>query len=429
MADEVWACSACRSINKPKAKACYKCRTPRDIAGVAPSEVSLGANQPTPTLARPPFHSTRGYALIACVLVLAVAALRVVSLVSVAPLIEAVIGGSKITEADLATASTLGFTSIGVTLLTVLVWAFWLSRVVTVMPALGLGYPPSTGTTAFVECLIPIYNFFRVPAILRDVTRRIAPADPRGNTLIAAAWIGLIGSFLLDRIGGFVIGLTAPSLSEALSRSLVLSAICAALAVVGAGFLVYLTAWIEAGITRVHDADRAASKADGPPMTAAVAALGATRGAPATDDPRLAAPEAAPSLAAPSLAPAVGAALAADGNASRPETLETTGTAGPSAGEATPWTPELAREAAASVPSGAGPHLRVRVNGETIEGTIDEEWETISIAELTEAVVAIRDGGGTVTLSATDETLATGLGRDAFEAVRVSGVPYTVDRS
>ena len=56
-------------------------------------------------------------------------------------------------------------------------------------------------------------------------------------------------------------------------------------------------------------------------------------------------------------------------------------------------------------PSEPATHLRVRVDGETIEGTIDDDWETITIGELTEAAVAIRDSGGSVTLSATDETL------------------------
>ena len=79
--------------------------------------------------------------------------------------------------------------------------------------------------------------------------------------------------------------------------------------------------------------------------------------------------------------------------------------------------------------SGPATHLRVRVDGETIEGTIDDDWEAITVGELTEAAVAIRDSGGSVTLSATDETLGTVPGRDALEAIRISGARYTVDRS
>ena len=267
MADEVWACSACRSINKPKAKSCYKCRTPRDVSGVAPSEISLGANQAPVALALPTYHSTLILAVVASTLVAAVAVLRVLSLIAVAPLLQDVASGIEITKADVESVMGLSVSSLLVPILTLVVWAFWLSRVVTVMPSLGLGYPPSTGLTAFVECLIPFYNFFRVPAILRDLTRRLAPTESRGSALIAAAWIGLIGSFLLGFFGGWFITLTAADLRQAINSSLALEAFCAALAVVGAGFLIYLTFWIEGRIRRARGA-QTAEAAPGPAMPA-----------------------------------------------------------------------------------------------------------------------------------------------------------------
>jgi hypothetical protein len=401
MADEVWACSACRSINKPKAKSCYKCRTPRDVSGVAPSEISLGANQAPVALALPTYHSTLILAVVASTLVAAVAVLRVLSLIAVAPLLQDVASGIEITKADVESVMGLSVSSLLVPILTLVVWAFWLSRVVTVMPSLGLGYPPSTGLTAFVECLIPFYNFFRVPAILRDVTRRLAPTGSRGNALIAAAWIGLIGSFLLGFFGGWFITLTATDLRQAINSSLALEAFCAALAVVGAGFLVYLTFWIEAGIRRVRRAQTAEAAAT-PTVATSIAAP------PSAMEPEPAAtPFVPPTLAA---APVI------------------VGAAAPEPWSPTPPTPAPgdALEPAADQPA---THLRVRVDGETIEGTIDDDWEAITVGELTEAAVAIRDSGGSVTLSATDETLGTGLGRDALEAIRISGARYTVDRS
>ena len=68
------------------------------------------------------------------------------------------------------------------------------------MPALGLGYPPTNALMAFVENFIPFLNLFRVPAIVRDVVRRLDPGSmsgqSRGDALIFAAWIGLIGGYL-----------------------------------------------------------------------------------------------------------------------------------------------------------------------------------------------------------------------------------------
>ena len=47
------------------------------------------------------------------------------------------------------------------------------------MPALGLGYPPADGLMAFVENFLPGLNLFRVPAIVRDVIRRLDPESIR----------------------------------------------------------------------------------------------------------------------------------------------------------------------------------------------------------------------------------------------------------
>ena len=110
-----------------------------------PAEVSLGANQAPVALALPTYHSTRILALVASTLVVAVAVLRVLALIAVAPLLQDVASGIEITEADVESVMGLSVCSLLVPILTLVVWAFWLSRVVTVMPSLGLGYPPSTG--------------------------------------------------------------------------------------------------------------------------------------------------------------------------------------------------------------------------------------------------------------------------------------------
>lgn len=372
MTDEIWACAACRSINKAKAKRCYKCRTPRDVARVDPATMPIGADQALPALALPAFRSTRRLALAASIFVLAYAGLQVLSLANLGRLLEGLVAGREPTQADVDSIVNLGILSVVIPLMALVVWAWWLSRVVTVMPALDLGYPHSTGLTSFVECLIPVFNFFRVPAILRDVTRRVAPGDGRGNALIAAAWIGLIGGFLIGLVGGFVLRLTATNREQLLRDLLALSGLEVGMTIVGLGFGVYLTWWIEAKIGQRH---------------AQLESIGAPAEPPA--------PPALPPEPAPP-----------------PPVAE----------------PFLPMASVPATPAAMdGPHLRVRVSGDTIEASLgDDEWEEISLSELGQAAVAIRNAGGSATLLASEDVLARGLGRDAHDEIKRSGAVYLV---
>ena len=143
------------------------------------------------------------------------------------------------------------------------VWAAWLSRVVTEMPALGLGYPPTSGLMAFVENFVPILNLLRVPAIVRDVVRRLDPAGQRGTALISAAWLGIFGGFLLPRVGGLLNVFGAGSLERRLRNQLLLEGVSTGLVVAGAVFLVVLIWWIERQIARHRTAQVTAAKVAG----------------------------------------------------------------------------------------------------------------------------------------------------------------------
>jgi hypothetical protein len=387
MTDEIWACGVCRSINKAKLDRCYKCRTPRAVASVDPGSLPVTAGQAGPVLARPPFRSTRGLALLASILILAVAALRVLSLVTLGPLIQRVLGGAELTQADLDRMVNLGYLSLFIPLAALIVWAYWLSRVITVMPALDLGYPHTTGLTSFVECLIPIFNFFRVPAILRDVTRRVAPQDGRGDALIACAWLGIIGGFILERVGAIFIGLKATSEAQLIGDSLALAGLTAALTIVGIGFLVYLTWWIEARLSSRHTALDAVSPS----------VVSGASSPPAAGDAPAQIPDGPPKPVAEPFAPVSTVAAV---RSVHPETSPR--------------------------PTG-GPHLQVRISGDTIEASLDGTgWEDVSLTELGQAAVAIRDAAGAVTLTAGDAVVAAGLGRDALDAIRRSGATYDV---
>jgi hypothetical protein len=121
--------------------------------------------------------------------------------------------------------------------------------VVVAMPALGLGYPAANGLMAFVENFLPGLNLFRVPAIVRDVVRRVEPGSGRGEALIFAAWIGLLGGFVVPRLGAFL-GYGSDTLEGAVNNALLIQGVATGLVLVGAIFLVVLIWWIEARIAR-----------------------------------------------------------------------------------------------------------------------------------------------------------------------------------
>ena len=74
----------------------------------------------------------------------------------------------------------MGLATFGIALIALTGWAFWLSKAVRTMPALGLGYPAANGLMAFYENFIPVLNLWRVPAIVRE-RHRLEPGESRGD--------------------------------------------------------------------------------------------------------------------------------------------------------------------------------------------------------------------------------------------------------
>ncbi len=258
---EIWVCANCRSVNKARAKQCYNCRTPRDLAAVDPNQMEVTGHGKVREVALPPFRSSRGRAVLASIGILVVAGLQIVSVLVATALLGQLIGGAPLTAGQARLATNLSIAGPVVALLVLVVWAAWLSRVVTEMPALGLGYPPTSGLMAFVENFVPLLNLLRVPAIVRDVVRRLDPASRRGNALISAAWLGIFGGFLLPRVGGFLNVFGAGSLERRLRNQLLLEGVSTGLVVVGALFLVVLIWWIETRIARHRTAQVAVASA------------------------------------------------------------------------------------------------------------------------------------------------------------------------
>jgi hypothetical protein len=254
----VWVCAECRSINNNRAKQCYNCRTPQHLAAVDPATIEGTGHGKLREIALPSFHSPKPYAAIASILILATAGLQLVLTIGTTTLLLQILDGTAATDEQLAYIGIVGLTSLAVAIVALVCWSLWLSRAVTAMPALGLGYPAASGTMAFVENFLPGLNLLRVPAIVRDVARRIEPGEGgRGEALIFAAWIALLGGFVVPRVGAFVSGLSSDSTADVVRSQLTLQGIATGFVLVGAIFLVALIWWIEERIDRRREAQLA----------------------------------------------------------------------------------------------------------------------------------------------------------------------------
>ena len=281
---DIWVCGECRSINNLRAKQCYRCRTPRDVAAVDPNQIEGTGHGKLREIALPEFQSTRWAAVLASAALIFLAVMQVVSTVADAILFSRVLRDPAVladpafyqsTESILA--GTVALATLGVAVLALIAWSFWLSRAVMAMPALGLGYPAANGLMAFVENFLPGLNLFRVPAIVRDVMRRLDPTSLRGEVLIFVAWIGLLGGYLVPRFGTYLGLLGTGTLEEIVRETLLVQAVATAAVVVGATFLVVLIWWIERRIERQRAAQLAGeSPSTRPEVEAATAAPVAT---------------------------------------------------------------------------------------------------------------------------------------------------------
>jgi len=273
LAGEFWVCGQCRSINNAGAKQCYNCRTPKDRAAVDPATIDPTSHGQVREIELPAFRSSRAIAALASVLILAIAGMQVYNTIIASTLINQQLDGTPATPDQLQFVGSVAILTIGIGALALISWSLWLSRTVSAMPALGLGYPAADGFMAFVENFLPGFNLFRVPAIVRDVVHRLGPLPSRGEALIFAAWIGLLGGFFVPRIGALLFGVTARSAPDTLRRYLTIEAIAMGFVVIGALFLVALIWWVEGRIARRRTAQLAEGTAslDAPVASPAVA--------------------------------------------------------------------------------------------------------------------------------------------------------------
>ena len=276
---DIWVCGECRSVNNLRSKQCYACRTPRDVAAVDPSQIEGTGHGKLREIALPEYRPSRAAALLASALLIFLPVMQIVTTIADAILFGRILEDPALLNdpafgqsVESLVAGSIAIATLGVAVLALIGWAFWLSRVVVAMPALGLGYPPTDGFMAFVENFLPGLNLFRVPAIVRDVIRRLDPESIQHEALIFVAWIGLLGGYLVPRFTVYLGLFGSGTLEEAVQETLVVQAIATGMVVIGATFLVVLIWWIERRIVR-----RRAAQLAGEPAPAAAGTCGRGR--------------------------------------------------------------------------------------------------------------------------------------------------------
>jgi hypothetical protein len=269
MSAQPWICGACRSVNQPREGRCYRCRTPRDLVEADPGTllVAGAGSRPTETVVKPtaPYRDTGNLAFLAQVLLAAALAIAVVANVLGADLIGRVLdgetAGAETSPATLGLIGGLGFVLAGASLVA---FAVWLGRVIANVPRIGLGWPNLTPNQVMFETLIPGVNLYRVPAVLRDVVNRLEPHG-RGDALIAAAWLGLVGGVLVPRLGSWAIVFLVGSLDDFTAFRVLLGQVGLGLTVTGGIVLVGLIQWIEG---RMEQRSRGERLTDAPTVPA-----------------------------------------------------------------------------------------------------------------------------------------------------------------
>lgn len=460
---DIWVCGECRSVNNLRSKQCYHCRTPRDVAAVDPSQIEGTGHGKLREIALPEYRPSRVAALLASALLIFLPVMQIVTTIADAILFGRILEDPALLNdpafgqsVESLVAGSIAIATLGVAVLALIGWAFWLSRVVVAMPALGLGYPPTDGLMAFVENFLPGLNLFRVPAIVRDVIRRLDPESIQHEALIFVAWIGLLGGYLVPRFTVYLGLFGSGTLEEAVQETLVVQAIATGMVVIGATFLVVLIWWIERRIVRRRAAQLAGEPA---PVGAGSAVLaGGTPGATVAASPGVGAavaPLAARSIAeaaasigdAPPAAPVRPAApdlyrpiTAATGAASIAGSLEASSApeGSPAPGPPPEMSPAPPPAGPASAPSTSvlpleatptGPRLHLQVDsGAKMIATLDGASEPITLRELNAAAAALaRANGSAVIVPATASFEARSLATEALEVFKDARVPATLE--
>ncbi len=211
--NDIWVCATCNSVNRQRSSSCYKCHAPQEQATGAMADHRIEAAVIQRTASR--YRSSWLLFVIASTLIAAVAVFGIVLLVaSLADVpwyrdqLAAIANGATVDEAALDARSARlagpGFAHFVLAALALLAFATWLSRVISNIPVLGGGTPGTSPTKAFIYPLIPIWNLIKTPGMIQDALYRLDP-QAGGFFMVLIAWIGLVGSWLVSFVAGWVL--------------------------------------------------------------------------------------------------------------------------------------------------------------------------------------------------------------------------------
>lgn len=189
---DFWACRVCRSINTQRANRCYSCHTPREVAGVKPTEISV--TEPPPVIGPTgTYRSSESRAVLATI-----ATIAFVLGMYVALWIGFQAGTLRATRQREAADQLLQGSQLLIALpvllgvIALIAYGSWISRAVANLPPLGAGYSRVSPRWAFFEPLIPGLNLYSLPARAGEVISKLG-GSMLGTSLIAISFFLVIG--------------------------------------------------------------------------------------------------------------------------------------------------------------------------------------------------------------------------------------------
>ena len=213
--NDIWVCDSCKSINRRRDDKCYHCRAARSGAMETPG-LDVRADNAAAERTRSSYVISWPLALITAALLVAVAILGIVILKLTADnfpalkqaLLDSATSGGVTVNSGLVMQSVqislLSLVRTGLTLLALLCFAGWLALVTRNVPLLGGGAPSRGPVRVFIYALIPIWNLIKVPGMVQDLLYRVDP-EGGGAFMVLAAWVGLVGSYLVSLFGSWAI--------------------------------------------------------------------------------------------------------------------------------------------------------------------------------------------------------------------------------
>jgi uncharacterized membrane protein len=188
---DFWACRVCRSINTLRANRCYSCHTPREVAGVRPTEISVTEPAPVigPTGTYRASESRAVLATIATVVFILGTYIALwigyqVGTLRAARQREAADQLFQSSQLLLVLPAVLGIVAL-------LAYGFWISRAVANLPPLGAGFSRVSPNWAFIEPLIPGLNLYALPARTGEIISKLG-GSMLGTSLIAISFFLII---------------------------------------------------------------------------------------------------------------------------------------------------------------------------------------------------------------------------------------------